>query len=127
MYTKLNTDIDPPGQLSAIRHSTSNSSDNGVNVSVQWDPPTETGGRDDLTYTVTVSPPAQLSATVLTSTSVTVTAQYNVDYTVSIVATNCAGNSATAEYNFRIGKLLTLYTSCKHTFPPRNLSHVQLD
>ncbi len=37
------------------------------------------------------------------------TAQYNVDYTVSIVATNCAGNSATAEYNFRIGKLLTLY------------------
>ncbi len=72
---------------------------------VGWDPPTETGGRDDLTYTVNVSPPAQLSATVLTSTSVTVTAQYNVDYTVSVVATNCAGNSTTAEYNFRIGEL----------------------
>ena len=71
-------------------------------VSVQWDPPTETGGRDDLTYTVTISPPAQLSATVLTSTSVTVTAQYNVDYTVSVVAINCAGNSTTAGYNFRI-------------------------
>ena len=32
------------------------------------------------------------------------TAQYNVDYTVSIVATNCAGNSITADYNFRIGE-----------------------
>ncbi len=71
---------------------------------MQWNPPTETGGRDDLTYTVTISPPAQLFATALTSTSVTVTAQYNVDYTVSVVATNCAGNSTTAEYNFRIGE-----------------------
>ena len=64
------------------------------------EPPTETGGR------VTVSPPAQLSATVLTSTSVTVTAQYNVDYTVSVVATNCAGSSTTVEYNFRIGEYI---------------------
>ncbi len=76
-------------------------------MTVGWDPPTETGGRDYLTYTVTISPPAQLSATVLTSTSVTVTAQYNVNYTVSVVATNCAGNSTTAEYNFSIGKLTT--------------------
>ncbi len=82
-------------------------------MTVRWDLPTETGGRDDLTltYTVTVSPPAQLSATVLTSTSVTVTAQYNVDYTVSIVATNCAGNSTTAEYNIRIGEPI-VYFSC---------------
>ncbi len=74
---------------------------------VGWDPPTETGGRDDLTYTVTISLSAQLSATIQTSTSVTVTAQYNMDYNVSIVATNCAGNSTTAEYNFRIGELST--------------------
>ncbi len=63
--------------------------------------------RDDLTYTVTVSPPAQLSATVLTSTSVT--AQYNVDYTVSVVATNCAGNGTNSQYNIRIGKLTSLF------------------
>ncbi len=63
------------------------------------EPPTETGGR------VTVSPPAQLSATVLTSTSVTVTAQYK-DYTVSVVATNCAGSSTTVQYNFRIGEYI---------------------
>ncbi len=95
--------IDPPGPPSTIRHSIPSNSAK-VSVSVQWEPPTETGGRDDLTYTVTVS--AQLSATVLTSTSVTVTAQYNVDYTVSVVATNCAGNSATAEYNFSTGELI---------------------
>ncbi len=96
--------IDPPGPPSTIRHSISSSSAVEVSVSVQWYPPTETGGGDDLTYTVTISPPAQLSATVFTSTSVTVTAQYNVDYTASVVATNCAGNSTTAGYNFTIGK-----------------------
>ena len=80
---------------------------------MQWDPPTEIGGRDDLTYTVTVSPPAQLSATVLTSTSVTVTAQYDVDYTVSVMATNCAGNSTTADYNFRIGEYYYFDTNCQ--------------
>ncbi len=96
--------VDPPGSPSTIRHSIASSLAYEVNVTVGWDPPTETGGRDDLTYTVTVSPPAQLSATVLTSASVTVTAQYNVDYTVSVVAINCAGNSTTTEYNFRIGE-----------------------
>ena len=74
-------------------------------MTVGWNPPTETDGRDDLTYTITVSHPAQLSAIVFTSTSVTATAQYNVDYNVSVVATNCAGNSTIAEYNFRIGEL----------------------
>ncbi len=102
--------IDPPGPPSTIRHSTLNSSANKVSVPVQWDTPTETGGRDDLTYTVTVSPPAQLSTTVFTSTSVTVTAQYNVNYAVSVVATNCAGNSTTAEYNFKIGELTDAQT-----------------
>ena len=87
-----------------MRHSTLSILANEVSVTIGWDPPTETGGRDDLTYTVTVSLPAQLSATVLTSTSVTLITQYKVNYTVSVVATNCAGNSTTAEYSFRIGE-----------------------
>ena len=67
-------------------------------MSVQWDPPIDNGGRDDLTYTVTISPP-------VTSTSVTVSAaDYNEDYTVSVVATNCAGNSTAEEYSFRVGE-----------------------
>ena len=103
--------VDPPGPSSINPHSTGISSVDAVNVSVQWDPPTDNGGRDDLTYTVTVSPPTQLSATVLTSTSVTVTAQYNVDYTVSIVTTNCAGNSTTGQYNFTIGELSQLLST----------------
>ena len=106
--------IEPPGPPSTIRHSTSSILANEVSVTVGWNPPTETGGRDDLTYTVTISPSAQLSATVLTSTSVTVTAQYNVlNYTVSVVATNCAGNSTTADYNFRIGKYYYFDTNCQ--------------
>ena len=96
--------IDLSGPTSTIRHFILSNSANEVSVSVQWDSPTETGGRNDLTYTVTVSPPAQLSTTVLTSTSVTVTARYYVDYNVSVMATNCAGNSTTAKYNFRIGE-----------------------
>ena len=55
-------------------------------------------------YTVSVSPSTQLSATVATSTNVTVTAEYNVNYTLSIVATNCAGNSDPAFYMFSIRK-----------------------
>ncbi|XP_064401038.1 sushi, von Willebrand factor type A, EGF and pentraxin domain-containing protein 1-like isoform X2 [Halichondria panicea] len=110
--------VDPPGPPSTIRHSILSSSADAVSVSVQWSPPTETGGRNDLTYTVTISPPPQLSATVLTSTSVTVTAQYNVDYAVSIVATNCAGNSTTAEYNFRIGGCLALTNPMNGAFEP---------
>ncbi len=77
---------------------------------MQWDPPTETGGSDDITYILTISPLAQLSATVLTSTSVTVTAQYNVGYTLSVITLNCAGNSTTAEYNFSIGEYLLIDT-----------------
>ncbi len=92
-------------------HSTGNSSVDAVSVTVEWNPPTDNGGRDDLTYTVTISPSTQLSATVLTSTSITVTAQYNVDYNVNIVTTNCAGNNTTGQYRFTIGELSQLLST----------------
>ena len=111
-YKHVHNYIDLPGPPSTIRHSISSSSADEVSVSVQWNPPAETGGRDDHTYIVTISPSAQRSTTVLTSTSVTVTAQYDVDYTVSVVTTNCAGNSTTAQYNLRIGKLTTYFSWC---------------
>ena len=103
MMLTTSSNADPPGRPSIMSHSTGSSSVDAVSVTVQWDPSTDNGGRDDLTYTVTVSPPTQLSATVLTSNAVTVTSQYNVDYTVSIVTTNCAGNSTTGQYSFTIG------------------------
>ena len=105
---------DTPLPPNGFSKSILSSSATEVSVSIQWNPPTETGGRDDLNYTVTISPLTQLSATVLTSTSVTVTAQYNVDYTVSVVATNCAGNSTTAGYNFRIGESTSSLNSTLH-------------
>ena len=84
-----------------------------MNVTLQWNPPTDNGGDDDPTYTVTISPPAQLSSTVVTSASVTVSAaDYNEDYTVSVVATNCAGNSTAEEYSFRVGEVVVVCVSC---------------
>ena len=97
----------PPSLPRNIRTVTQIGSTNSVNF-LQWDPPTDNGGKDDLTYTVTISPPAQLSAPVVTSTSVTVSAAdyNNEDYTISVVATNCAGNSTAEEYSFRVGELV---------------------
>ena len=96
-------------------------------MTIDWDLPAETGGKDDLTYTVTISSLTQLSATVLTSTSVTVTTQYNVDYTVSVVATNCAGNSTTAEYSFRIGESTEYMCTCVHyRFPLSTVDSILL-
>ncbi len=59
---------------------------------------------------MTISPLAQLSTTVLTSTSVTVTAQYNVDYTVSVVATNCAGAVQLLSTALGLVSIIVLYT-----------------
>ena len=79
---------------------------------VQWEPPTDNGGRDDLNYTVTISPSAQFSAVVVTSTSVTVSAvDYNVKYTVIVVVTNCAGNSTPGMHTFTIGEYVYLSLS----------------
>ena len=73
----------------------------------------------EMTYTVTISPPAQLSATVVTSTSVTVSAaDYNEDYTVSVVVTNCAGNSTAEEYRFRVGELLCVGRAQVYVYNP---------
>ena len=70
-------------------------------MTIEWNPPVNNSGAN---YTVRVSPSTQLSAIVVTSTNVNVTADYNVKYTLSIVATNCAGNSDPAVYMFSVGK-----------------------
>ena len=75
-----------------------------VIVTIEWNPPVNSSGADIDNYTVSVSPSTQLSATVVTSTNVTVTAEYNVNYTLNIVATNCAGSSDPAVYVFSVGK-----------------------
>ena len=110
-----------------IRHSVLRSSAEGASVSVQWDPPTDNGGRDDLNYTVTISPQVQLSATVVTSTSVTVSANYNEDYTVSVVAQSCVNRTSMAgRYIFNVGEfqLFSLVHRLLKSIKHRSSSHV---
>ena len=73
-------------------------------VVIEWTPPTDDGGADVDNYTVNISPSTQLSANVVTTTNVTVTADYNVNYTLSIVATNCAGDSVPTNHMFSVRK-----------------------
>ena len=73
-------------------------------MTIEWNPPVNNSGADIHNYTVIVSPSTRLSATVVISADVTVTADYNVNYTLSIVATNCAGNSDPAVYMFSVRK-----------------------
>ena len=61
-----------------------------VTLTMQWQPPQYDGGAP-VNYTITVSP--GLSPVTTSGTSVPVTVAYNVIHTVSIVATNCIGNS----------------------------------
>ena len=64
-----------------------------VTLTVQWQPPQYDGGAP-VNYTITVTP--GLSPVTTSRTSVPVTIPYNVMHTVSIVATNCVGNSSAA-------------------------------
>ena len=71
-------------------------------VSIQWDPATDNGGSDELVYTVSISPSAQLSSSIVSTTYVTVYPDLSVRYTVNIVSTTCAGNSTASEYVFTV-------------------------
>ena len=73
-------------------------------MAFEWNPPDNNGGADVVNYTVNISPSTQLSANVVTSTTVNVTADYNVNYTLIILATNCAGSSAPSVYTFSVCK-----------------------
>ena len=73
-------------------------------VVIEWIPPTDDGGAGVDNYTINISPFTQLSATDATSTTVTITVDYNVNYTLNIVATNCAGNSVPDNHSFSVRK-----------------------
>ena len=72
-------------------------------LTVQWQSPQDDGGAP-VSYTITVSPGVTQVTTNVTSTSLSAI-PYNVNYTVSIVATNCIGNSSAIMETIRIGRL----------------------
>ena len=81
--------------------------ENGSNVSVvtlQWTPPSTTGGVD-ISYVLTVSPPPVSGSSISTQGNITeITVSYNTPYNVSIRAENCAGPSDDTIVMFELGK-----------------------
>ena len=80
-----------------------------VTLTVQWQPPQYDGGAP-VNYTITVSP--GLSPVTTSETSIPVTVPYNVMHTVSIVSTNCIGNSSASMEAIRIG--ICPYVNCMY-------------
>ena len=74
----------------------------GVNVTVSWDP-----SEGDISYRVTVVPALTSgeSMFVTMSTSLQLTLEYNINYTVQVVAFNCVGNSSVATLHIDTGIL----------------------
>ena len=70
-------------------------------------------------YIISVSPDPQVSynesdseSTFITfNTTINLHLQYNRDYNISVMASNCAGNSTSAQISMRVGKI-QLVISC---------------
>ncbi len=75
-----------------------------ASVTIEWDPLSQ--GGSPLNYTITTAPDLISGPPpVTTSTSTTITINYNTDYTINITASNCAGNGITLnelQFNFGI-------------------------
>ena len=82
----------------------------GVNVTVSWDPSAE-----DVRHRVTVVPALTSgeSMFVTMSTSLQLTLEYSINYTVQVVAFNCVGNSSVATLLIDTGTLIKTY-ACIH-------------
>ncbi len=74
-----------------------------ASVTIEWDPPSQ--GGSPLNYTITTIPdPIFGPPPVITSTSTTISINYNTNYTIAITASNCVGGGTTSdELQFNIG------------------------
>ena len=74
-----------------------------VTVTVKWE--STSGGHID--FHVTVTPPVAngLSTTVtINNTSFSLTIPYNINYTISVIGSNCVGNSSKLSESFSFSK-----------------------
>ena len=75
-----------------------------ITVVFQWGYPQSDGGAPVVNYTVTlVGPGAVHLSTTSVKENTTFTLDYNEEYTVSIVATNCVGTGGTVSLNISEG------------------------
>lgn len=72
-----------------LRISNTQNENASANVTFQWEMPLDNGGDDMNKYILTVSPGSGLSS--VTVTMATIELAYNIEYTVRVSATNCAG------------------------------------
>ena len=80
--------------------------DTDMNIVVQWDGQQFNTAAPNLdqNYTITISPPTADSETIFhtMNTSIQLALLYDQDYNISVVASNCIGNSTPAEIHIRI-------------------------
>jgi hypothetical protein len=84
-----------------------------LNITLEWIIESDTmhlGHNNQISnYTVTVYPGAANSGSIFhtANTSIPLSLNYDRDYNISVVASNCVGNSTPAEIHIRLGKLRT--------------------
>ena len=96
---------DPPVPASPVisNESIVTGDSHGVAIMLEW---TSSDASVVDRYIINISPPIEsVSSFTTANTSIQLFIQYNQDYNISVVATNCAGNSATTLTDVKIGKM----------------------
>ncbi len=86
------------------------------NITLDWDPPSSTGGVS-VRYVLVISPtPLSGSPVTVDTTLAQITVSYNVIYNGTIRADNCAGINQTRIVN--LGKLIKRHVHCIYIYAP---------
>ncbi len=77
-------------------------------ITLDWDPPSSTGGVS-VSYVLTISPtPLSGSPVTVETTSTQITVSFNTPYSVTIIAVNCVGNASMLFTISTIGQYSTI-------------------
>lgn len=84
----------------------------GIAIGLEW---TSSDATIVDSYVINVSPPiASVSTFTTVNTSIQLFILYNQEYNISVLATNCAGNSTPTETDVKIGNTLALIKLVSH-------------
>ncbi len=93
IQSQINTPTGPPSPPLNPRESSTLNQPSSSIVTLDWDPPSSTGGVS-VSYVLTISPtPLSGSPVTVEATSANITVSFNTTYNVIIRAFNCARNS----------------------------------